>query len=467
MRSLDALTPQRSTIWIVIVALVGLVLRVSAADGALWLDEAWSVTLAHDAATPLGVFVQINHDNNHHLNSLWLQTVGLGAPPIVARALSIAAGTLAIVMAGLIGLRRGPIAGLATAFLFALSPVLVTLGSEARGYAPMVLTVLVSAWYIDRYLAGEESADRPVTLAVCVFVGALFQLTMVFAACALIGWPFLTLWRRDGFKRAALETARLLGPALAALVFAAAIVFAPALLVGPAFRFGSYQDFTILLFLRGTIDLIGFMLGAPYVNFFLPAGAVILVILSRSWGSPRLPFYALAIIVFPLTVALLNMMNAGHGRYYLLTGIALLLLLGEALAAAVRAGGWKALAAAGGLVAFSTASMALNLDLIQNRRGDSGAAIRALAARAPQGTHVFIDRETAIALLRVASAQAGYKLDISMHCPAARFVFVDWFDGENASPAAVERCGGEFRQIATADGRGMSSQNWTLYERVD
>jgi hypothetical protein len=161
------------------------------------------------------------------------------------------------------------------------------------------------------------------------------------------------------------------------------------------------------------------------------------------------------------------MMNAGHGRYYLLTGIALLLLLGEALAAAVRAGGWKALAAAGGLVAFSTASMALNLDLIENRRGDSGAAIRALAARAPQGTHVFIDRETAIALLRVASAQAGYKLDISMHCPAARFVFVDWFDGENASRAAVERCGGEFRQIATADGRGMSSQNWTLYERVD
>jgi hypothetical protein len=227
MRSLDALTPQRATIWIVIVALVGLVLRVSAADGALWLDEAWSATLAHDAATPLGVFVQINHDNNHHLNSLWLQTVGLGAPPIVARALSIAAGTLAIVMAGLIGLRRGPIAGLATAFLFALSPVLVTLGSEARGYAPMVLMVLVSAWYIDRYLADEESADRPVTLAVCFFVGALFQLTMVFAACALIGWPFVTLWRRHGFKRAALATARLLGPALAALVFAAAIVSRP------------------------------------------------------------------------------------------------------------------------------------------------------------------------------------------------------------------------------------------------
>lgn len=467
MHRLDVLSPERATIWIVILALAGLVLRVAAADGALWLDEAWSATLAHDAATPLGVFVQINHDNNHHLNSLWLQTVGLGAPPIVARALSIAAGTLSIVMAGLIGLRRGPLVGLTTALLFALSPVLVTLGSEARGYAPMVLMVLVSAWYIDRYLAGEESADRPVTLAICFFVGALFQLTMIFAACALIGWPFLTLWQRHGWKRAASDTARLLGPAVAALVAAAVLVFAPSLTVGPSFRFGSYQDFTFLLFLRGTIDLIGFMVGAPVVNFFLPAGAVILVILSRSWGSPRLPFYALAIVAFPLTVALLNMMNAGHGRYYLLTGLALLLLLGEAIAAAIRAGGWKALAAALGLAAFSTASMALNLDLIANKRGDPDAAIRALSARAPEGTRVFIDRETAIALLRVASAQAGYSLNISMACPAARFVFVDWFDGENESPAAIERCGGRFRQIATADGRGMSSQNWTLYERVD
>lgn len=467
MRSLDALPLKRATTWIIIVALVGLVLRVWAADGALWLDEAWSATLAHDAATPLGIFVQINHDNNHHLNSLWLQTVGLGAPPIVVRAVSIVAGTLSIFVAGLIGLRRGPMVGLATAFLFALSPVLVTLGSEARGYAPMMLMVLVSVWYIDRYLDGDANADRPLTLAICFFVGALFQMTFAFAACALVGWPFLALWQRHDAKRAAVETLRLLGPALSALLVVTAIVFAPALLVGPAFRFGSYQDFTMLLFLRGTIDLVGSMVGVPVVNFFLPAGAVILVILSRSWNTPRLPFYALAVVGFPLAVALLNLMNAGHARYYLLVGVALLLLLGEALGAAMRAGSWKAPAATVGLLAFSTASMALNMDLIDNRRGDPGPAVRAIASRSPAGGSVTIDRETGIALLRVASSQADYPLALEMGCPAQRFVFVDWFNGENDSPAAISRCGRTYRQIATADGRGMSSQNWALYESME
>jgi len=142
MRSIDALPPARTLAWIVIIALAGLIVRIAAASGALWLDEAWSAVLAGDVRTPLGVFVQINHDNNHHLNSLWLQWVGIGAPPLVARGLSIATSTLGIVVAGLIGARRGPLVGIITALLFALSPVLVSLGSEARGYAPMMLMVL-------------------------------------------------------------------------------------------------------------------------------------------------------------------------------------------------------------------------------------------------------------------------------------------------------------------------------------
>ena len=467
MRRIEALTPSRQLAWIVIIALVGLILRIAAADGSLWLDEAWSAVLADDVQTPLGVFVQINHDNNHHLNSLWLQTVGLGAPPLVARGLSVAAGTLSIVVAGLIGARRGALAGILTALLFAVSPVMVTLGSEARGYAPMTLMLLVAAWYIDRYLAGDERADRPVTLAVCFFVGALFQLTMVFAACALIGWPFLTLWQRHGWKHAVTRTARLLGPALAALVAAVAIVFAPVLIGGAEFRFGATQPFTLLLFLHGLIDLLGYAIGAPLISFFLPAGAVILVILARSLGTPRLPFYWLAIIAFPLTAAALHTMNAGHARYYLLAGLALLLLLGEVLGALLRSGGWKALAGGGAVLAFAGASMAANIELIDNKRGDTGAAIRAAATRAPQGARILIERETGLALLKVAAAQADYPIEIVSACPAAQFVFSDWFNGEPDSPRVIRRCGATYRGIATADGRGMSAQNWTLYERVD
>ena len=456
----------RAIAWILILTLVGGILRVAASSGALWLDEAWSAVLADNVETPLGVFLWINHDNNHHLNSLWLQAVGLEAPPLVARALSIGAGTLSIFVAGLIGARRSAATGIVTALLFAVSPVLVTLGSEARGYAPMMLMVLVAAWTIDRYLDGDAAANRPLTLALCFFVGALFQLTMLFAACALIGWPTLTLWRRHGLRQAAIETVRLLGPAIAALVLAVAIIFAPAAVGGAEFRFGSYQSFTMLLFLRGVIDLLGYVVGTPVVSFFLPAGAVILTVMARSLGTPRLAFYWLAIVAFPLTVAALHTMNAGHARYYLLAGLALLLLLGETLAELIRARGWKRVAGAGALLAFSGASMAANAELIRNRRGDPGEAVRAMALRAPAGARVIIDRETGLALLKVASAEAGYRLDIATRCPAARFVFSDWFNGEADSPAIIERCGVHYRAIAAADGTGMSAQNWMLYERV-
>ncbi len=467
MRSIAAPDLSRVTAWILILTLFGAILRIAASGGALWLDEAWSAVLADNVQTPLGVFVQINHDNNHHLNSLWLQTVGLSAPPLVARSLSIVAGTLSVLVAGLIGARRSAAAGIVTALLFAVSPVLVTLGSEARGYAPMTLMVLITAWYIDRYLDGDATANRPVTLAMCFFVGALFQLTMLFAACALVGWPALVLWQRHGWRRAALKTARLLGPAIAALIVAVAIVFAPAVVGGAEFRFGSYQSFTMLLFLRGVIDLLGYVVGAPVVSFFLPAGAVMLTVLARSLGTPRLAFYWLAVVAFPLTVAALHTMNAGHARYYLLAGLALLLLLGEALAALIRASGWKRLAGAGALVLFSGASMAANVELIRNRRGDPGEAVRAMAARSPQGARVIIDRETGLALLKVAAAAEGYRLDIATSCPAARFVFADWFNGEADSPPVIERCGARYRAIAGADGTGMSAQNWLLYERIE
>lgn len=467
MRTFQAILRQREPRWIVAITLLGLILRLAAAQGTLWSDEAWSAILAHDVRTPLGIFVGINHDNNHHLNSLWLQTVGLGAPPVLARALSIAASTCSIIVAGAIGARRGACGGIVMALLFALSPLLVTLGSEARGYAPMMLMALVSIWYVDRYLDGEADANRPVTLATCFFVGALFQLTMAFAACALAGWLFLVLCRRKGVPAAILETVKLLGPAIAALILALLIAFGPVLLGFAEFRFGARQPFTVLLFLHGLVHLFGYTVGVPVISFWLPAGAAILVILARGFGTSRLPFYWLAIIAFPLSVAALNLINAGHPRYYLLAGLALLLLMGEMLAALIRAGGWKAWGAVAALVAFSGASMALDVDLIRSKRGDILPAILALKERSPRGAHVFIDRETGYALLKVAAAEAGYPIDIASTCPAGPFVFADWFNGEPGSPRILQRCGATFRPIADGRARGLSGQNWTLYERVD
>lgn len=466
MAESDDFPRSRALRWIAILTLIGLVLRVGGAGGAFWLDEAWSAVLADDVRTPLGVFVGINHDNNHHLNSLWLQLVGLDAPPLLGRGLSVVASTLSIFVAGLIGLSRGALVGIVTALLFALSPVLVTLGSEARGYAPMMLCMLISTWYIGRWLDGDATADRPVTIAICFFVGTLFHLTMIFAVCALVGWPVMTLWRREGAYSAVVRSLRLLGPALISVLVALGIVFAPAFIGGAEFRFGSYQDFTIFLFLKGLLDLLGHIVAVETVSFWVPAGALALLVLARSFGSARLPFYWLAIVAFPLTVAALQTMNSGHGRYYLIAGVALLFLAGEAAAAAIRAGGWKAFVAGLGLAFFAGASVAADLDLAMNKRGDVGGAIRALASLKPGGATVTIDRETGLALIRVAAAQASYPITMVTGCPPADFLFVDWFNGETEKFGPLTRCGHRYTPLAGATSRGISGQNWTLYARL-
>src|SRR3569833_1585080 len=88
------------------IALAGLALRVVVVYGGLWTDEAWSVIYAAQARDPLGVFLRINHDNNHHLYSLWLQAIGPAASPLLARAPAILAGTLCIPIAALLMGRR-------------------------------------------------------------------------------------------------------------------------------------------------------------------------------------------------------------------------------------------------------------------------------------------------------------------------------------------------------------------------
>lgn len=446
-----------------IVAL-GLALRIAAAQGGLWLDEAWSAVLARDAGTPLGIFLNINHDNNHHLNSLWMQAMGFGAPPMLSRALSIATGSAAILVAGLIGARRASALGLLTALLFAVSPLLVTLGSEARGYAPMTLALLTAILLVDRALAGEAERSPGTALALCFFLGALAQLTMFFGFCAVAGWVFLTLWQRDGMRRAITGTLRLLLPSMVALALVAGIVLGAAAASRTGFQFGRYDPFDWLQYLHAIVEMVGYAVGLPAVTLWWLPAPVILVILARGAGATRLALYALAIIAFPVMLAVLHAGNVGYPRYYLVSGLSLLLILAEMLWLGLRAGGvWRAVAAIA-VAVIVMGSIAQDIALIRNQRGDPSAAIRALQARAPGGTRILLDRSTGLAMLEAAAAQARYPLIIvQTDCPPARFLFVDRFKGEEP-PAAGIRCGRRYAPIEKAHAIGLSGTHWTLYE---
>ncbi|MCX8475653.1 MAG: hypothetical protein MT490_07620 [Sphingomonas sp.] len=450
--------------WLGAIVALGLGLRIAGAQGGLWLDEAWSALQARDAGTPLGVFLNINHDNNHHLNSLWLQFVGFGAPPPLARALSIASGTAAVLVAGLLGARRAPGLGLVTALLFAVSPAMVTMGSEARGYATMSLALLLAILVVDRWLAGEASERAPRQLAWCFFLGAFAQLTMFFGFCAVAGWVFFALWQRGALRTAIVGTLRLLWPSVLALALVVAVILGAAA-ARTGFKFGAYEPFTLLQFLHGVSEMFEYAIGFPIVSLWWFALIPALVIVARGWGVRRMALHRLAIIGFPLTLALLHAGNVGHPRYYLVAGIALLVLAAEMLWLGFVAGGWKRWAAGGALALILTGSIVQDVDLAINRRGDPAAAVRAMQARAPAGARILLNRDTGLAMLEVAAAHARYPLAITLdECPPARFLLIDRYKGEQ-EPPRLERCGAHYTPIAERRAHGMSGTHWTLYER--
>lgn len=457
---------RRFTLFLWLVVLAGLALRIAAATGGLWLDEAWSAELAHQAGTPLGVFLDINHDNNHHLNSLWLQFVGFGAPPLLQRALSIAEGTVAIAVAATIFRPRGRPIALIAALLFAFSPMLVTMGSEARGYAGMTLALLVAILLVDRWLIDERGERTRIRLALCFALGALSQLTMLFGCVALIGWVFLTLRSRHGVVAAARATLGLFLPALFALAAVLALVAGAAWASPTGFQFGDYKPFQILLFLHAIVEMLGYTIGWPIVSLWLMPAALILVVLARRLAARHGAFYWLAIAAFPTMLAVLHAGNPGHPRYYLLSAVALLLLLAEAIGTTIaRGGGWQRGVALAALAAMLAGSLWQDVDLIRNQRGDPTPAIVALRERAPDGATVLLDRATGYAILRSAAAHLRYPVTIVQGgCAPARFLFVDRFKGEDL-PVDPVRCGASFRAIAAARAHGLSGTHWTLYER--
>lgn len=452
--------------WIVIGAItaLGLALRLLAAQGALWLDEAWSATAAHDVGTPLGVFLEINHDNNHHLNTLWLQLVGLDAPPMLQRGLSILTGTLAIPMAALIAARQGKAAAIAAALLFAVSPLLVTYGAEARGYAPMVLALLATVLLIATWLDDTEARVPAIPIFVAVLLGMFSQLTMAFGLAALALWVGWMLYRSRPAREASHAASRILLPVILPAILAIGTVFGAAKAAGTGLRFGNFEAFSLM----GLADGAGAMFLAAFAGPIALITALILIAPPDTPGDRNGPvrdriFFLLALAI-PLGVALLQLGNSGAPRYHLLSGVGALMLVamhsGPRLAA-TRASRWPVGIA---LALIMVASLITGWRIIGNRRADPGVAVDALiAAQAPE---VAVEQNRSTAIFRAAAASRHIPLTVvETPCPATRFWFVDR-DGNAPFPDPAVRCGAPYRVVAEGHPNGLSGTHWKLYERA-
>ncbi|HEU4959511.1 MAG TPA: glycosyltransferase family 39 protein [Sphingomonas sp.] len=455
-------------LWLAVAALtlVGLAVRLFAARGALWLDEAWSAMFAKEAATPAGVFFRVNHDNNHFLNTLWLQLVGPGAWPIAQRALSIACGTAAIPLAAAFARRRGTAAALIAALGFAVSPILVTYGAEARGYAPMLLATLTALLIVDRWLE-TRSRRASLWLTLTALTGMLAQLLMTASLAAIAGWTFLAVRRQRGPDAALRETPALLGGAACAVALVLGVMAFAAHAAPGGFAVGSYEPFAVREWDGAVGIALGWTIGAGNLPALAAAFAAIAAaaLLAARRADRRAPFYAIAILAYPLAFVLLRIGNAGMPRYYLLAAVGLLLLLAEIGGTMLARGGWRRAAAGVAIVLFVAGSATLDARIIANRRGDPAAAIAAMRARSPAGATVALDSGRMTPVLTFAARDAGYPLKVREDaCADTRFLLLGGTP-DSADLARITHCGRHYRQIARASVFGLSGTWWWLFER--
>lgn len=453
--------------WAVLGAIValGLALRILNAQGALWLDEVWSAMHAREAATPAGVFVGINHDNNHHLNSLWMQAVGIGAPPMIQRGLAIVSGTLAIPLAWLLCRRAGPMAATLAALLMAVLPFFVTYGSEARGYAPMIMALLVVMLRTDRWLADDAVPPPAGAIALWAVLGLLSQLTMAIGLAATGGWAAITLWRRHGLRRATMLSLRAYGPALVASALVVGGILLAAQLNAGGMRFGALIPFSLESFSVGFAALSAYSVGVPVGPAWPVLALPVLLAAGVALRVPRLAFHALALVGFPLAVLILQPANAVQARYYFIVAVAVLILGADLGARALERRGWQRIVAAASLAAVLVSSLVEDLRLIVNQRADTGRAIIAIAARRPGGATVLVDRESTIPVVALAGIARHYPVRVRQApCPLAPFLFVDRYNQEGFEPVE-HRCGHDYLPIAEQRAHGMTPAHWRLYIR--
>lgn len=457
---------------VALIAILGIAIwiRIEAARGGLWVDEAWSAVLVAKVDTPWAVFASINHDNNHHLNSLWMQAIGYAAPPIVVRALSIATGSAAVLVVAAIGARRSTAHALVGAILFALSPIMVNYGSEARGYAPMLLcalgAILVTAGWLESPEHDRTPRRAPLLLALLTTIGLVSQLTMLFFVAAIGGWVGLTLRQRSSLKAAAATTVRLMRPSIVAILLVFTLVFGAAAASPGGMQVGDYVPFSLASLVDALRIMLATTLGAsalPHWSIAVVAlGTVLGAIAAVARGRPLAWFAVIAIAGLPIALALLHVANTGMPRYFLLSSVAILLLLTDAIATPLSKGPLRKTIAALGLALVALGMSHDTARDIARHRGDIDAAIAQLRREDPRGARIHVHHIRPIAPLQVAAATVRYQLVLTDGCEPADFAFVD-LDNDQPAAVATRRCG-RLYTLRIVRRRGMlSGTDWALY----
>ena len=452
----------------------GLVLRLAAARGDLWLDELWTFRLIEGGPSLARIVFGLPHVNNHVLNTVWFALVGPNASPLVVRLPAVMFGTLCIPVAARIGARRHPVAAVAAAALVAVDNMLVHYGSEARGYSGMILGLLIAFDQLDIFLDAPNRRGPLVTCAAAVAFGTFCHLTMIAGS--------LVLAATTGLRAASLERPVAIR-AIASVGLALAIGTAPAILclaisiaATGVTHTGLVTPFTWSYIATGLARAASATTGLPYG----PVAAPLLVTACASVialifvGQPQRPFPALAIFGLPALQAALHLPNEQFARFHLVSSLGLVVLAIEVAARGARsgrAGQLALLALAAGMLAGQSRAL---VRLLEHGRGSFAAPVALLGTGEPATVMVEPDvviGETA-AVIRWYAARAHVSVATTpATCRSdAQWLLVVREPGEALGMPrdhvqAAAGCPQRFSLHASYPAYGPSGFSWFLFKR--
>jgi len=320
------------------------------------------------AGSVAGVFTGFRSDNNHYLNTLYLQAVGADAGPLAIRGMAVASGIATIVVAVAAGARDRMVA-LTWAFLLSFSGLVVHYASEARGYSVAVLLAVICFVAMERILE-EGRAAWGVAFGIAAALGILSHLTFVYVLAAFMAWAVATALRdRDRLA---------LGAALAA-------AFAPPVLLlgllwavdlrhlivggGPEYQLGGVLR-ELSRHALGIPEGVLEWMALPVLALAGVAYAALLRARDLRWV-----FFAVAIVVGPAMLLLLSRPKFLAPRYFLVLVPFLLWLVADGLVRLARARPVGTAVAGTLAVLFLVGNAAAIRGLLRDGRGQYLAAL--------------------------------------------------------------------------------------------
>jgi len=455
--------------WIVGVTLIvaGMLLRVLAARGDLWLDEIWSMNLASRVGAWHEVFTSLHIDNNHYLTTLWMHASGGTASERMLRLPSLAGGavTMTVILLRPMGIaRREAIVWL---FLTAFSPLMIQYDSEARGYGLAVASSVSMVWMVGRYLDARRRAWLlGIGLVACA--GLLAHLTFIFALMGALAWASASWWRQrtPDFRPWGLMAAFMAPCALLVMLWGLDLRHMT-LGGGPG-----YLLWTVL----SAIPEYAFGLPHGLVPWLCPLLAVaagVAVLRLASQRKPEWLFFATILCLAPMLVLVAAQPRSLAPRHFMVAVPFLLLLASRALSHATR--GRVAIKLVAGL-AFLLCTSAANADLLTYHRGSYRDAVAYLGSHSPPGEATLDSDQDFMNLTLLAyylprypaTGQIRY-LSFPYGTGQAPFWFlqIDFAKTGGPHPLKVRIPGGQaYRLEKVFPHGGLSGWDWILYRRI-